>query len=157
MQARRTWRGTHLAEDAPGCPYLTRTHPPRKTQKCARPGETTEPTGPPTPPPTYPSVINLVRSFNFNVQGGPHREYCPSRTTSCRARPNGEEWAPLSSPRPQLRHVRPRSRGQYDFPPPPLLLPSGAGAGLSAGRGLSLLALPPPGVRGGIEETPPLP
>ena len=45
--------------------------------------ETTEPAG--TPTPTYPGVINLVRSFNLNVQGGPHLEYSVSGTTSCRA------------------------------------------------------------------------
>lgn len=33
--------------------------------------------------PTYPGVINLVRSFNLNVQGGPHPENSAAGATSC--------------------------------------------------------------------------
>lgn len=64
----RTWRS---ALPSPGTPRSAR-------------GPADDGTCRPTHP-TYPGVINLVRSLNLNVQGGPHFDYSAEGATSCRA------------------------------------------------------------------------
>lgn len=79
---------------------------------------------------TYPGVINLIRSFNLNVQRGPHLENSAAPATSCSARPQQTEAhpapptrvPPLSPRSPQLRHVT--SRLTVVRPPTPTPRPS---------------------------------
>lgn len=145
----RTWRGRtwRSALPGPGTPRSARG--PAHDRTC-RPAH-----------PTYPGVINLVRSLNLNVQGGPHFD------TRLRARlpaardPRGRRVAPplRAGPRPFLLAACSRfrrSRSPFQIDSPAFLFPV-QGRALAQAEMLSLFAPPLPGGRGGTRPAPPFP